>query len=178
METVFVHDKQFSLYIDEKKITEKVQQLAIEIEKDCANETPLFIGILNGSFVFCADFIRKYNSACEISFVKLNSYQNTNSTGLVTELIGLNEDVTGRTIVILEDIIDTGTTLQKIYDIFKNKPIKALKVATLFFKPDVFRKELHIDYVGFSIPDNFIIGYGLDYNEQGRNLPNIYKLSN
>ncbi len=148
-----------------------------EIAKDCKDETPIFIGILNGCFIYVADFIRLYPKNCEVSFVKLASYNGLESTGKVNELVGVNVDLTDRTVIILEDIIDTGNTLQKIYDIFKNQKVKSLKIATLFFKPDVFTKALPIDYIGLSIPDEFIIGYGLDYNDLGRNLDSIYKIT-
>jgi len=177
MNTVKLHDKFFTHYIDASKIEEAVKALVAQIHEDLgAEEVPLFVGILNGSFMFVADFIREYPSNCEISFVKLASYEGTSSTGEVSELVGLSEDLTGRTVVILEDIIDTGNTLSKIYDIFENEPIKQLKLATLFFKPDVFTKALHIDYIGLAIPDRFIVGYGLDYDGLGRNLKDIYEL--
>jgi adenylate kinase len=126
--------------------------------------------------MFAADFIREYEGDCEISFVKLASYQGTKSVGKVRQLVGINEDLKGRTVIILEDIIDTGNTLAEIYEIFRDKQLKQLKIATLFFKPDVFRKALPIDYIGLSIPDNFIVGYGLDYDGLGRNLAAIYEL--
>lgn len=177
MSTIKLHDKYFNSYLTKEKINEIVETLVQQVLEDCKEETPLFIGILNGSFMFAADFIRKYPRACEVSFVKMASYEGTSSTGEVTQLLGVNEDLEGRTVVILEDIIDTGNTLQKIYEIFKNKKVKTLKIATLFFKPDVFKKELPIDYIGLSIPDEFIVGYGLDYNNLGRNIDSIYKLT-
>ena len=177
MNTVKLHDKFFDHYIKASQIDYATKKMVQEVYNDLGvNEVPIFIGILNGSFMFVADFVREYLGACEVSFVKLASYEGTNSTGTVNELVGLNEDLTDRTVVILEDIIDTGNTLSKIYDIFENKPIKQLKLATLFFKPDVFKKELHIDYIGLSIPDRFIVGYGLDYDGLGRNLKDIYEL--
>jgi len=127
--------------------------------------------------MFVADFVREYNGECEVSFVKLASYQGTSSSGKIKQLVGVNEDLEGRTVVILEDIIDTGNTLQEIYTIFEDKKLKNLKIATLFFKPDVFKKELHIDYIGISIPDKFIVGYGLDYDGIGRNFADIYQLT-
>ena len=151
--------------------------MAKRVEKDLNGEIPIFVGILNGSFMFAADFIRAYNANCEVSFVKLTSYLNDSSTGNVKQLVGINENLEGRTIVILEDIIDTGNTLEEIYTIFRDKKIKQLKIATLFFKPDVFRKSLPIDYIGLSVPDKFIVGYGLDYNGLGRNLADIYQLT-
>ena len=172
-----IHDKYFQPYIDRSKIQEAVHKLALQVHEDMEpEEIPVFIAILNGSFMFAADFIRAYPGMCEISFVKLASYAGTKSTGEVNELVGISEDLNGRTVVILEDIIDTGNTLSKIYDIFKAHQVKTLKIATLFFKPDVFTRALPIDYVGISVPDRFIIGYGLDYNGLGRNLHDIYQL--
>jgi len=177
MSKIKLHDLYFEPFLSKEKIERTVANMASKIANDLKGEIPLFIGILNGSFMFIADFIRHYPTDCELSFVKLASYQGTNSTGKIKRLLGVNENIEGRTIVILEDIIDTGTTLQEIYHIFEEKKIKKLIIATLFFKPDVFKKELHIDYVGISIPDKFIVGYGLDYNGLGRNLPSIYKLT-
>lgn len=171
-----LHDKFFTHYFGADKIQKAVLSLVQQIEDDLGDEVPIFIGILNGSFMFVADLVREYPSNCEVTFVKLASYEGTNSTGQVNELVGLNQDLTGRTVVILEDIIDTGNTLVKIYDIFEKLPIKQLKLATLFFKPDVFKKALPIDYIGISIPDRFIVGYGLDYDGLGRNLKDIYEL--
>lgn len=173
-----LHDLYFKQLIGQEEITTIVKSLAKQVKKDLPEgEIPLFVGILNGCFMFAADFIREYNGDCEISFVKLASYDGESSTGDVKKLIGINEDITGRTVIILEDIIDTGTTLQEIYEIFRNKDIKELKIVSLFFKPDVYRKELHINYIGKSIEDKFIVGYGLDYNGLGRNLPAIYQLT-
>ncbi len=177
MSIIKLHDKYFKTYISEEKIKAATLSLVQQVSEDCKDETPIFIGILNGSFMFVADFVREYNYNCEVSFVKLASYQGTNSTGKIKQLVGINEDLEGRTVVILEDIIDTGNTLQEIYDIFSDKKLKRLKIATLFFKPDVFKKELPIDYIGISIPDKFIVGYGLDYDGLGRNLASIYQIT-
>jgi len=177
MGIIKLHDKYFKAYISEKKIAKAIKELVKQVSEDCKDEIPLFIGILNGSFMFAADFVREYNYNCEVSFVKLASYQGTNSTGKIKQLVGINENLEGRTVVILEDIIDTGNTLQEIYDIFRDKKLKQLKIATLFFKPDVFKKELPIDYIGISIPDEFIVGYGLDYNGLGRNLSSIFQIT-
>lgn len=177
METIQIHDKHFIPFIGRDKIERYVEFLANQISEDLdPNEVPIFIGILNGSFMFAADFVRKYKHECHITFVKMASYEGVNSTGKIKHLVGINENLEGRTIVILEDIIDTGNTLAEIYEIFRDKKVKQLKIATLFFKPDVFRKELHIDYIGKSIEDKFIVGYGLDYDGLGRNLPDIYQL--
>lgn len=177
MSIIKLHDKYFKTFISEEEISKAIKSLVKQVSKDCRNEKPIFIGILNGSFMFVADFVRNYKYDCEVSFVKLASYSGTNSSGNVKQLVGLNENLEGRTVVILEDIIDTGNTLQEIYAIFKNKKVKNLKIATLFFKPDVFKKNLPIDYIGISIPDAFIVGYGLDYNGFGRNLASIYQLT-
>ena len=177
MSTIKLHDKVFKTYITKDKIAKYVQYLAEIIAKDLGeNETPIFIGILNGSFMFAADFVREYPHNCRITFVKLASYNGINSSGKIKHLVGLNEDLEGKTVIILEDIIDTGNTLEEIYRIFKDKKVKKLKIATLFFKPDVFRKSLPIDYIGLSIDDKFIVGYGLDYDGLGRSLSDIYQL--
>lgn len=177
METIQIHDKHFVPFIGRDKIEGYVEFLANQISKDLdPNEVPIFIGILNGSFMFAADFVRKYKHDCHITFVKMASYEGVNSTGKIKHLVGINENLEGRTVVILEDIVDTGNTLAEIYEIFRDKNVKQLKIATLFFKPDVFRKELPIDYIGKSIEDKFIVGYGLDYDGLGRNLPDIYQL--
>jgi len=176
--TIKVHDKYFKKYIGKNKIAKIVKYLAKDVKADLPkDEVPIFIGILNGSFMFTADFIREYEGECEVSFVKLASYQGTKSVGKVKQLVGINENLKGRTVVILEDIIDTGNTLAEIYEIFREQQVKQLKIVTLFFKPDVFTKGLPIDYIGMSIPDKFIIGYGLDYDGLARNLANIYQLT-
>jgi len=177
MESIQIHDKKFVPFINRDKISRYVEFLANQIAEDIGpDEVPIFIGILNGSFMFAADFVRNYPNECHITFVKMASYEGVNSTGKIKHLVGINEDLTGKTVVILEDIIDTGNTLAEIYDIFRDKKVKKLLIATLFFKPDVFRKELPIDYIGKSIEDKFIVGYGLDYDGLGRNLPDIYQL--
>ena len=177
MGIIKLHDKYFQTYISEDEIAAATKRMVKQITKDCKKEVPVFIGVLNGSFMFVSDFVKRYKYNCEVQFVKLASYDGTNSTGKIKQLVGLNQDLTGRTVVILEDIIDTGNTLQEIYKIFKDHKVKQLKVATLFFKPDVYKKELPIDYIGISIPDKFIVGYGLDYDGLGRNLPSIYQIT-
>lgn len=177
MGIIKLHNKVFEPYITKDKIAKYVQHLAKSIADDLGeNETPIFIGIMNGSFMFAADFVREYPYDCHVTFVKLASYNGMNSSGEIKSLVGLTEDLEGKTVVILEDIIDTGNTLEEIYEIFKNKKVKKLKIATLFFKPDVFRKALHIDYIGKSIKDKFIVGFGLDYDGLGRNLSDVYQL--
>ena len=179
MKIIKLHDLYFSSFIEEEEIDAIVKNLVCQVKEDLPeNEIPIFVGILNGCFLFAADFIRAYQGNCEVSFVKLASYSGTKSTDEVKQLVGINEDLTGRTVIILEDIIDTGSTLQEIYNIFREKNVKELKIVTLFFKPDVFKKELPINYIGKSIEDKFIVGYGLDYNGLGRNYPAIYQLTN
>ena len=176
MNIIKLHELYFKPFISKEEIESIVARLVQQVKTDLPKgEIPLFIGILNGCFLFAADFIRAYDDDCEISFVKLASYEGIKSTASVAELIGVNEDLTDRTVIILEDIIDTGATLQEIYNIFQNKNLKELKVVTLFFKPDVFKKELPISYIGKSIEDKFIVGYGLDYNGLGRNKAAIYQ---
>jgi len=178
MSIIKLHDLYFKPYIHKDEISAIVKYLAEQVKKDLSkDEIPIFVGILNGCFLFAADFIREYQGNCEVSFVKLASYSGTSSRESVKQLVGINEDLTGKTVIILEDIIDTGNTLQEIYNIFKDKSLKQLKVVTLFFKPDVFKKELPIDYIGKNIEDKFIVGYGLDYNSLGRNYPAIYQLT-
>lgn len=178
MSIIKLHDKYFKHFISANTINKAVKRMAFELAEDIGyNANPIFIGILNGSFMFVADFIRHYPGQCELSFVKFASYSGTQTSGDVQELIGINEDLKGRNVVILEDIVDTGNTLQKIYKTFENQGLNSLRVASLFFKPDVYKKELPIDYIGISIPDKFIVGYGLDYDEIGRNLGDIYQLT-
>ena len=140
-------------------------------------KNPLFIAILNGSFLFAADIIRKITIPnSEISFIKLTSYSGTNTTGKVKQLLGINGNISGRNIIILEDIIDTGVTLEKIIYLLQKENVANIKVATLLFKPNAYKKDIKIDFIGKSIPNDFVVGYGLDYDEIGRNLPHIYKL--
>lgn len=178
MSLIRLHDKYFKRYFSEAQLSHAVKSMAHRVAQDLNEvENPLFIGILNGSFMFVSDFMRHFPKTCELSFVKMSSYHGMQSSGEVKQLIGINESLEGRTVVILEDIIDTGATLQELYRLFENKGLKSLKIATLFFKPDVYKKELPIDYIGLSIPDRFIVGYGLDYDEIGRNLADVYQLT-
>jgi len=176
MATIKVKDKDFEISIDASVIAAAVKRMAIEINRDYEGKHPLFLAILNGSFVFAADLIRKITIPCEISFVKLASYSGTASTEDVKELIGLNEEITGRHLVIVEDIVDTGITLEKLLkDIEKFEPA-SVRLACLTFKEKAFKKSFRIDYLGITIPNEFVVGYGLDYDGYGRNLPDIYKI--
>lgn len=176
MKSVQVGDKIFSIHIKAKEIEEAVDKIAIQINKDLEGKNPLFLVVLNGAFVFAADLLKKITIPCEISFVKLSSYVGTKSTSIIRELIGLDEVVSGRTIVILEDIIDTGLTMGATREKLKKLEAKDVRIATLLFKPKAFKLNYHIDYVGIEIENDFIVGYGLDYNGYGRNIPEIYKI--
>ncbi|MWB94408.1 hypoxanthine phosphoribosyltransferase [Flavobacterium sp. GA093] len=172
-----LHDKQFVPFISAKEIDFALTKLVAQVEDDFADETPIFIGVLNGAFMVVADFMKKYKHNCEVSFIKMASYEGTASTNTVKELIGINQDLTGRTVVLIEDIIDTGNTIEELKRMFKEQNVKHFKIATLFFKPEAYKKDIKIDYIGIRIPNKFIVGYGLDYDGLGRNLPEIYKLA-
>jgi len=177
MELIKLHDKTFEPYVSAEELNQITERMASEVYQDLQESRPIFIAILNGSFMFAADFLRHYKGECEISFVKMASYKGTQSTGKIHQLIGLSTPVEGRDLVILEDIIDTGNTLEEIYRIFEDKKVNSFRVATLFFKPDAYKKDLKIDYVGKPIPNRFIVGYGLDFDEIARNLPQVYQLN-
>ena len=177
MELIKLHDKTFEPYVSAEELNQIAERMASEVYQDLQESRPIFIAILNGSFMFAADFLRHYKGECEISFVKMASYEGTQSTGKIHQLIGLSTPVEGRDVVILEDIIDTGNTLEEIYRIFEDKKVNSFRVATLFFKPDAYKKDLKIDYVGKPIPNRFIVGYGLDFDEIARNLPQVYQLN-
>ncbi|GGD69298.1 hypothetical protein GCM10011412_03530 [Maribacter cobaltidurans] len=151
--------------------------MAQEIAVDYKDESPIFVGVLNGAFMFVSDFLKAYPHPCEVSFVKLSSYHGLTSTGIVETLLDVPDNIEGRSIIILEDIIDTGRTLQKLVHIFRNTKVKEFKIASLFYKSEVYNGEYAIDYVGLEIPDKFIVGYGLDYKELGRNLREVYQLN-
>ena len=176
MRSMKLHNKEFEIFITETEISAIVHSMANQINNSVIKD-PLFIAVLNGSFLFAADIMRKITIPnCEISFIKLSSYLGTESTGEVNELIGLGKNIRNRNIVILEDIIDTGITLEKIISLLEKEEVADIKIATLLFKPEAYKKEIEIDFIGKSIPNDFVVGYGLDYDEIGRNLPHIYKL--
>ncbi|UOB16351.1 adenylate kinase [Abyssalbus ytuae] len=171
-----LHDKYFEPYISATEIDKAVERMAAAIAKDFKDETPIFVCVLNGAFMFASDLIKKYPHPCEVSFVKLSSYHGLSSTGIVETLLDVPDSVKGRSVIILEDVIDTGRTVKELITMFSNIKVKRFKIASMFYKPDVYSGEYNIDYVGIEIPDKFILGYGLDYLELGRNLPEIYKL--
>jgi len=171
-----IHDKQFVPFITASEIDAVITKMARQAEEDLKGEIPVFIGVLNGSFMVVSDYVKKYTQPCEVSFVKLASYEGMVTTSTVKQLIGLNQSLEGRTVVVIEDIVDTGNTVAELKKIFEGHNLKALKIATLFFKPDAYKQDIKLDYIGFEIPDKFIVGYGLDYDGQGRNLPQVYQL--
>jgi hypoxanthine phosphoribosyltransferase len=179
MKQVKVHDKTFELYIPHEKICSVVEEMADKMNEELVEENPLFLCILNGSFMFAAELFKRIDLVeTEISFVKLASYEGDHTTGKVKQLIGLNENIEGRTVVVLEDIVDTGITIMNILDQLEKLNPKEVKIATMLLKPDSLQKEVKLDYVGLEIPDDFIVGFGLDYDGYGRNLIDIYTVIN
>ncbi|MBP3726070.1 MAG: hypoxanthine phosphoribosyltransferase [Bacteroidaceae bacterium] len=176
MNTITVLDKKFRPSIPEAEILKKVDAVAQRLNHDMADKNPLLIAVLNGSFVFAADLMRRLTIPCEISFVKLASYQGTTSTGCIKEVMGINEDLTGRTVIIVEDIIESGLTMKRMIESLGTRRPAAVHICTLLLKPEKLETELNIEYVAMEIPNDFILGYGLDYNGQGRNLKDIYTL--
>src|SRR3989339_520755 len=173
---VQVLDKMFKVSIPSEEIQQSIQRLAQQINSDLKGKEVIFIGILNGCFMFAGDLFKHIDLECQITFLKLASYQGTSSSGNVKRLIGINENIEGKTVVIIEDIIDTGNTLDSIIKQLKGYEPAEIKVATLLYKPDAYEKTIPIDYMAFKIPNDFIIGYGLDYDGFGRNLKDIYTI--
>lgn len=174
---VKLKDKQFVPFLTEEEILRAVKKIAAEIAEDYKDKIPIFVGVLNGAFMFTSDFLKNYPHPCEVSFVKLSSYSGLTSTGIVETLLDVPENIDGRSVIILEDIIDTGRTLQKLVHLFTNSNVKDFKIASLFYKSELYNGEYTIDYFGMEIPDKFIVGYGLDYKEMGRNLRAVYQLN-
>lgn len=174
MDTIRIKDKEFAISIPAAEIHKEVKRVAGEINRDLKNENPIFLSVLNGSFMFTADLMRYIDIPSQISFIKLASYQGTSSTGVIKEVMGLSEDITDRTVVIVEDIVDTGLTMQRLLETLGTRRPKQIKIATLLVKPDKLKVELDINYVAMRIPNDFIVGYGLDYDGYGRNYPDIY----
>ena len=171
-----LHEKYFKPFISQQEIDDAITKMVEEVLEDSGDEIPVFIGILNGSFMFVSDFVKKYPKPCEVTFIKLASYEGVKSTEDIQRLIGLTQDLTGRTVVILEDIIDTGNTLEEVHRIFENENVKSLLIATLFYKPEAYKKDYKLHYVGIEIPNKFIVGYGLDYDGLGRDIPEVYQI--
>lgn len=176
MDRITLKDRDFSLFIKAEDIEKAVSAMAEKINKDMEGKHPIFLVILSGAFVFAADLLRKIKTNCDITFVRLSSYSGTQSTEKIRELLGLNEVLKDRTVVILEDIIDTGHTMDDMIHRLRHLEAAEVKIATFLLKPAALRKDLKIHYVGMEIPNDFIVGYGLDYDGYGRNLPDIYKV--
>jgi len=174
MSTIQIKDKKFSLSIQDVEIQAAVRKVAEIINRDMEGKDPLFLCVLNGAFMFASDLMKNVNVPCQITFVKLASYDGLYTTGTVKEIIGLNESVVGRNVVIVEDIVDTGITMERILASLKAKGANEIRVATFLQKPDALQRDIQIDYIAMKIPNDFIVGYGLDYDGYGRNLKDIY----
>jgi hypoxanthine phosphoribosyltransferase len=176
MSTIRVHDKEFAPSIPAEEIMQQVRRVAEEINKDYEGQQPLFLVVLNGAFVFAADLMREISVPAEVSFVKLASYEGTSSTGTVREVIGLNTDITGRPVIIVEDIVESGITMAHMIETLKKQNPLSIDICTLLLKPEKLEVKLDIRYVAMEIPNDFILGYGLDYDGLGRGLKDIYTI--
>jgi hypoxanthine phosphoribosyltransferase len=177
MGKIRIQDKTFEIMMTEDVILSRIDEVAKRINEDMKDKNPLFLAVLNGSFMFASDLMKRVNIPCEISFVKLASYQGTTSTGKVKEVIGINEDISGRTVVIVEDIVESGLTMKQMIESLGTRNPDSVHICSLFVKPECLKVELNIDYAVMNIGNDFIVGYGLDYNQQGRNYKDLYVLS-
>lgn len=177
MSTIRVHDKSFEPYLTAEVIKNRIREIAADLNRDYAGKRPVFIAILNGSFIFAADLFKELSVDVEVCFIKLASYKGTRSTGQVLTAIGLDTDIFGRDVVVIEDIVDTGKTLSEFLPQLHHQQPSSLKIVALLHKPEATVFPIPIDYIGFAIPNKFVVGYGLDYDGLGRNIPEIYKLA-
>lgn len=177
MESVIINDKRFEVNIPAAKIDQRIKELGAKLNEDLKNTRPIFVSVLNGSFMFAADLFREIKMEAEITFIRVSSYSGTESTGTVKSVVGIKENLEGRTVVIVEDIVDTGDTAIYLIDELKKQNPEKVLFASLLLKPDALRHPIKIDYVGFEVPNDFLVGYGLDYDGLGRNLKDIYKLA-
>ena len=173
---VRLHEHEFEQFISENEVNAAVSRVAQELNAHYAGQRPLFVGVLNGAFFFATELLKRLNIECEITFVKVASYHGTSSSGKVTDLIGFNERIEGRHIVILEDIVDTGSTIVHILELLRDRHPASVRIATLLFKPDAYKQQVPIDHVAIRIPNAFVVGSGLDHNGLGRNLTGIYRI--
>ena len=178
MEKILVNDRWFKPYLGAGEISRAIGRMAERMNVELREQNPLFVVVLNGAFIFAADLMRQLDFPCRISFVRLASYDGTNSTQQIKNLIGLHEDLAGENVVIVEDIVDTGHTLEYLLQHMEQHQPASVRIATLLFKPAAFVHDFKIDYVALEIPPDFIVGYGLDYDGHGRNLPDIYQIVN
>ncbi|MBD78355.1 MAG: hypoxanthine phosphoribosyltransferase [Crocinitomicaceae bacterium] len=176
MASITLHDKTFIPFISSHELADAIQQVGHQINEDFKGEPVLFVGVLNGAFRFVSELMNTIDLQCEVSFVKMASYDGMNSTGEVNQLIGFNEPMEGKNVIILEDIIDTGNTLVRIMEEMEKFTPRTVKIGTLLFKPEAYKKSIFIDYIGKEIPNDFIVGYGLDYDGLGRNINGIYRI--
>lgn len=176
MEEITVLDKTFKRFKNIEEINTSIKKIAKEINKDYVGKKPLFLGVLNGCFLFAADLLREITLDCEVSFVKVASYKGMKSTGEVSQLIGLDRSLEGRDVIIVEDIVDTGNTIENIVDLLKKAGCNSIKIATFLLKPEAYTKSIHVDYVAIEIANKFVVGYGLDYDGFGRNVKELYVL--
>ncbi|HEY9117849.1 MAG TPA: hypoxanthine phosphoribosyltransferase [Roseivirga sp.] len=174
--SVTVHDKSFELFLSEKEIQSRILELGEQISAEYQGRIPLFIGVLNGSFMFASDLMKHISIPTEITFIKVSSYQGMNSQGKTKELIGLHETIENREVIVVEDIVDTGITMEAIVNQLNDMGAQSVQVASLLLKPECLQRDVQVKYVGFEIPEKFVVGYGLDYDGQGRNLKDIYQL--
>jgi hypoxanthine phosphoribosyltransferase len=177
MQEISIHDKKFRPFLSEEKIQETINSLAARIKKDFEGKRPIFVVVLNGAFVFASELFKQYQGEAEISFIKVSSYQGTSTSGIVKEILGFEEELKGRDLILVEDIVDTGITMDLLLTKARELNPTSLKAATLLFKPEACVKPVQLDYIGFEVANDFLVGYGLDYNGLGRNLNRIYKLS-
>ena len=177
MNRIKLHDKYFVTCLEADKIDEAIQNSANQMNKDLENiDTPRFLSVLNGSFMFTADLMRKIDVQSDVVFIKLASYSGTSTTGEVKEIMGLTKSVKGRTVIVIEDIVDTGGTIEELYKILQKEGASEIKICTLLLKPDAYKKDIKIDYAALQIPNEFIVGFGLDYDQLGRQYKDIYVL--
>lgn len=172
-----IHDKKFEIFIGKEEIQAEVKSLANQLNVDYSGKEVVFVAILNGAFMFAADLMKSVNLPCEISFIKVSSYQGSmHTTGRVDEVIGLNTNISGKHVVLIEDIVDTGITMDKVFTLLNVEKPASIEIVSLLYKPEAFKGKHVPKYVGFSIPNKFVLGYGLDYNEHGRNTEDLYQL--
>ena len=177
MKKIILNNQEFEIYLPESKIHDRIIEIGVKIKEEFKGEEVIVLGVLNGSFVFMSDLVRRIDLPVQCEFLKISSYQGTSTTGKVKSVLGLSANITGKNVIIVEDIVDTGISMDFLLSELSIKNPKRLAIATLLFKKEAFRFNYPLDYVGFEIPNKFVIGYGLDYDGLGRNLPDIYQLS-